>query len=162
VNSRYISVALSLLCELAGRYLVALGIGILFLMFNGIVMSKFMSHLGMAGKSMPYDIGIFMFIEVPIWMLCVKVIGFWHRNVWIEIITAGLIAIIFAQVRTFSYYFWPNFISPTVDPYIKQQMLFWFIFTVVNYLLAIHTAALYSWMAWLVRKRRKPAYEDSF
>lgn len=153
---------LLLIMELLGRYLVALGIGILFLIFHGVIMSSFMSHLGMAGKTLPYEIGLFMFVEVPIWMLCVKLIGLWHSNVWIEIFTAGLIAVVVAQVLTFSNYFWPNFLSQSSDPQTKQQLLIWFIFTVVNYLLAIHTAALYCWISSLVRKRRKPAYEDSF
>ena len=144
--------------ELIGRYAVALGVGILFLLFNGVIMSKFMSHLGMAGKIMVYDIGLFMFFEIPIWMLCVKIMGLQHRSVWAEIIIAGVIAVLVAQWRTFDYYFWPNFISPTVDPTTKSQMLFWFIFTVMNYLLATHTAALYCWFAWLIkgRKRKNP------
>jgi len=37
-------------------------------------------------------------------------------------------------------------------------MMFWFVFTVVNYVLATHTAALYCWLAWLIkgRKRKNP------
>lgn len=145
--------------ELIGRYTVALGVGILFLLFNGVIMSKFMSHLGMAGNIMVYDIGLLMFFEIPIWMFCVKIVGLWHRSVWAEIIIAGVIAVLFAQWRTFDYYFWPHFISPTADPTTKSQMLFWFIFTAMNYLLATHTAALYCWFAWLIKGRKRKRSE---
>jgi len=149
---------LRLVAELTGRYAVAALIGVLYLSLNALLFSRFMNHLGMARTTMPFYIGAYMLVEVPTWMLCVKIVGLWHRSVWAEIIIAGVIAVLVAQWRTFDYYFWPNFISPTVDPTTKSQMLFWFIFTVMNYLLATHTAALYCWFAWLIkgRKRKNP------
>jgi len=150
-----------LMMELMGRYVVAASVGILFLLFNGLIVSHFMSHLGMAGNTITFFIGTLMLFEVPLWMLCVKIVGVWHRSVWIEIIIAGIIAVCAAQIGVFERYFWPNYLSPTVDPDTKQQMLFWFVYTVVNYLLAIHTAALYCWLAWVIRKRRTPSAEGA-
>jgi len=156
-----ISVVWPLLKELIGRYTVALSVGIVFFLFSILIMSKFMSHLSMVGKMMPYEIGLFMVFEVPLWMLGVKILGIWHRSAWAEIIIAGVIAIAVVQLRTFDTFFWPNFTNPSVDPSSKAEMLFWFVYTVSNYLLATHTAAIYCWLAWIIRKRRTPSAEGA-
>jgi len=162
MKSRYLTGIMSLLGELAGRYTVALSVGILFLLVSNVVMGKFISHLSMVGIMMPYEIGLFMIFEIPLWMLTVKILGIWHRSVWAEIILAGVIAITVVQLRTFDTFFWPNFTNPSVDPSSKAEMLFWFVYTVSNYLLATHTAALYCWLAWIIRKRRKPSAQGAF
>ena len=154
-----VQLILKLIAELIGRYIIAFGVGILFMMFNGLVLGKFLSHMGMMAKIMPIDLGVFMLFEVPLWMLCVKIVGIWHRSAWAEIIIAGIIAVLVVQWRTFEHYFWPNFISPTVDPYTKSQMLYWFVFTVTNYILATHMAAIYCWVTWLMNKRKSNASE---
>lgn len=155
------SVVWPLLKELIGRYTVALSVGSVFFLFSILIMGKFMSHLSMVGKMMPYEIALFMVFEVPLWMLGVKILGIWHRSAWAEIIIAGVIAITVVQLRTFDTFFWPNFTNPSVDPSSKAEMLFWFVYTVSNYLLATHTAAIYCWLAWIIRKRRTPSAEGA-
>jgi len=144
--------------ELIGRYAVALSVGLVFLFLNSLIFSRFMSHLGMAGNMIDVELAGLMLIEVPAWMAVVKFVSIWHRSAWAEVVIAGIISILFAQTITFGYFFWPNFMSETVDPGTKSQMMFWFVFTVVNYVLATHTAALYCWFAWLIkgRKRKNP------
>jgi len=144
--------------ELVGRYAVAFGVGLVFLFLNALVFSRFMSHLGMAGNMIDVELAGLMLIEVPAWMLGVKVVSIWHRSAWAEVVVAGIVSLFFAQVVTFGYFFWPNFMSGTVDLGTKSQMMFWFVFTIINYLLATHTAALYCWFAWLIkgRKRKRP------
>lgn len=145
--------------ELIGRYAVALSVGLVFLLLNALVFSRFMNHLGMAGNMIGVELAGLMLIEVPAWMAVVKFVSIWHRSAWAEIVIAGIISIFFAQTITFGYFFWPNFMSETVDSGTKSQMMFWFVFTVVNYVLATHTAALYCWCAWLIKGRNRKRAE---
>ena len=140
--------------ELIGRYAVALSVGLVFLFLNSLIFSRFMSHFGMAGNMIDVELAGLMLIEVPAWMAVVKFVSIWHRSAWAEVVIAGIISIFFAQAITFGYFFWPNFMSEIVDSGTKSQMMFWFVFTVVNYLLATHTAAMYCLITWLIRNRR--------
>ena len=152
--NRKVKPVLLLAGELIGRYVVAVGVGLVFLFLNALVFSRFMSHLGMAGNMIGAELAGLMLIEVPAWMIVVKFVSIWHRSVWAEVVIAGIISIFFAQVITFGYFFWPNFMSETLDPGTKSQMMFWFVFTVVNYVLATHTAAIYCLISGRIRVLR--------
>jgi len=128
--------------ELVGRYACALIVGLIYLQFNGMVAGRFMSHLGMQGKILPYDLGLFMLLEVPAWMLFVWLLKPLIKGPVIEIVTAGLVAIATAQFLYFDV-FWQNFILPTVDPSTKGVMLLWYVATTTNYMLATLAAILF-------------------
>ena len=109
----------------------------------------------MQGKILPYDLGLFMFVEVPAWMLLVWLCKPFAKGPLVEIVIAGFVAIAIAQFHYFDL-FWQNFILPTVDPSTKVVMLFWYVATVTNYMLATLTAILFCILhgVWIKRKAR--------
>jgi hypothetical protein len=137
-----IRASLSLVMELVGRYACAFIVGLIYLQFNGMVISRFMTHLGMQGTILPYDLGLFMFLEVPAWMLFVWLLKPLTTGPVIEIVTAGFVAIATAQFLYFDV-FWHNFILPTVDSSTKGVMLLWYVATTTNYMLATLAAILF-------------------
>jgi hypothetical protein len=141
--------------ELVARYACALVVGLGYLQFNGAVAGRFMSHLGMQGKILPYDLGLFMFVEVPVWMLLVWLLKLIVKGPVVEIVIAGLVAIATAQFLYFDV-FWQNFILPAVDAGTKGVMLLWYVATVTNYMLATLTAILFCILhgVWIKRKAR--------
>lgn len=147
--------------ELMGRYAAAIMVGLFYLAFYATFMSRFMSHLGMAGNVMIYDIGLLMLFEIPLWMLLVKLVGLWKSGTWIEILVAGILGVFAVQLMIYDEYFAKNFARETVDPQSKSEMLFWYVFTVTNYILTTHAAAFYCWIRSRFRKQFRPAPSES-
>jgi hypothetical protein len=132
----------SLITELFTRYASAIIVGLGFLAFSSLVADRFMNHLGMQGSILPYELGLLMLFEVPVWMLLAWLFKPIAKGPVVEIVIAGLVAIAMAQFLYFDV-FWTNFILPTVDPSTKGMMLLWYVATVTNYMLATLAAILY-------------------
>jgi len=70
----------------------------------------------------------------------------------VEVVVAGIVAVLVSQSLYFDF-FWSKFILPTVDPDSKAMMLFWYVATVTNYMLATLAAILFCtvhgfWFRW--------------
>jgi len=131
-----------LITELPARYASALVVGFGFLAFSDTFAARFMNHLGMHGSILPYELGVLMLFEVPAWMLLAWLLKPVFNSPLIEVVLASLVAVAATQILYF-YLFWDNFILPTANPGTKTLMLFWYVATLTNYLLATMTAILF-------------------
>lgn len=64
-------IAYVLFLGLMFRFTCACIVGWVYLEFEGAVFGRFMSHLSMLGNLLPYNLGVFMIYEVPVWVLLV-------------------------------------------------------------------------------------------
>lgn len=149
---------ISLTLELLVRYACAVVIGLVFLLFDWHVASRFLNHLGMHGILLVYELSILMLFAVPAWMLLVGLLKFVVKGPALEIVIAGLVAIAAAQFHYFDL-FWQNFILPTVDSGTKGEMLIWYVAMVTNYMLATMLFCVMQWI-WLKIKPASPAMVD--
>jgi len=128
--------------ELIARYACAIVVGLVFLAFSGLVTDRFMNHLGMQGSILPYELGFLMLFEVPLWMLLAWLSKPVFNGPLTEVVLAAIVAVAATQFLYF-YLFWDNVTLPTVNPGTKTLMLFWYVATLSNYLLATMTAILF-------------------
>lgn len=144
-----------LMTELAARYGCAVIVGLGFLGFSDVFAVRLMNHLGMHGSILPFELGLLMLFEVPVWMLLAWLLKPVSNGPLIEVVLASLVAVAATQILYF-HLFWDNFILPTVNPATKAMMLFWYVVTLTNYVLATLTAILFCILhgVWIKRKAR--------
>jgi len=132
----------SWITELSARYACALIVGFGFLAFSDVFADRFMNHLGVHGSILPLELGLLMIFEVPVWMLLAWLLKPVSSSSLIEVVLASIVAVAATQILYFSL-FWDSFILPTVNPDTKAMMLFWYVATLTNYVLATMMAMLF-------------------